>query len=62
MILVTAKAAELGEIFGEPRVVRFLSSSGFLSLLSGASAQGENPWIQFAQSLLTPRLLLLWQP
>ncbi|MFQ5617197.1 MAG: signal peptide peptidase SppA, partial [Anaerolineales bacterium] len=57
------KAAKLGIIGGEPRVIRYTSDTGFFSLLDGLVNVPQNgvpyKWIEW---MLTPRLEFRWVP
>ncbi|HLF89158.1 MAG TPA: signal peptide peptidase SppA [Anaerolineales bacterium] len=58
------KAATLGLISGEPRVIRYSAQVGFLSFLGGVAnnlPQGSVPY-NFLERLLSPKMEFMWVP
>ena len=57
------KAANLGIISGDPRVIRYTSNVGFFSLLEGiANIPTEALPTEFVERMLLPRLECRWLP
>ncbi|GAB4577662.1 MAG: hypothetical protein Fur0022_03930 [Anaerolineales bacterium] len=57
-----SKAATLGLISGEPRVIRYSTSGGLLSALGGIANPPDMGALALLERLLTPKMELLWVP
>lgn len=56
------KAAVLGLISGEPRVIRYSTQQGLLSLLGAVAQPPDTSAFALFERLLTPKLELMWVP
>jgi protease IV len=56
------KAAALGLISGEPRVIRYSTQIGFLSLLGGVANPPDTGAFALLERLLTPKMEFMWVP
>jgi protease IV len=57
------KAATLGLISGEPRVIRYSTRGGFLSLLGGVANMPQSSFpYDFLERVLTPKMEFMWVP
>lgn len=56
------KAATLGLISGEPRVIRYSTEGGLLSLLGGIANPPDTSALALLERLLTPKVEFLWMP
>jgi protease-4 len=56
------KAATLGLISGEPRVIRYSAQGGLRSLLGGIATPPDTSAFALLERFLTPKMELLWVP
>ncbi len=56
------KAATLGLISGEPRVIRYSTEAGFLSLLGGVANPPDTSAFAMLERLLMPKMEFMWVP